>query len=82
MADEGKLTDAQVIGLAVRRVRERRGVSRKEVWQKGDIGSTTLARIEQGKQEATWATLRRIARGIGVPQADIQAEAAKIERGQ
>jgi transcriptional regulator with XRE-family HTH domain len=58
-------------GAKVRRVRERRRLTQSELARRSGVGRITLVRIEAGTQQATLATLERLARALRVPMRDL-----------
>jgi transcriptional regulator with XRE-family HTH domain len=75
-----KLTENEVIGTAIRRVRERQGVSGREVERRGGLSKGSLSMIELGKRGPYWGTIRKVAKGIGVPLEVVMEEVEKIEK--
>lgn len=60
----------RAIGDRVRAERKRQGLTQDQVWQAARMDRRTLQRVEAG-EEATLATLLRIARVLDVPIADL-----------
>lgn len=77
---DNKLTEEEVLGLAIRRVRERHHVSQRAVERSAGFGRGALSKIELGERHVLWGTLRRLAKGIGVELPIIWKEVEKIER--
>lgn len=59
------------LGLRLRELRRQRGMTQQEVAEALDIEAPNYARIEQGRQNATVATLVPIARLFGVGLDDL-----------
>ena len=54
------------LAAVLRRLRIDRGLSQEAVAHRADISFTTLAKIELGQSAPAWATVRAIARALGV----------------
>ena len=54
------------IGKTIKKVRESKGMTAKEVTFAADIGTAMYSRIENGVNEPSLATLEKIARALGV----------------
>lgn len=59
------------IGKKIKKIRESKGLSAKEVISIAGIGSAMYSRIENGVNEPSLATLEKIAKALGVKIADI-----------
>ena len=57
----------------IKRIREARKMSQKEVVVAIDMGAAQYSRIESGKTEPSISTLERIAKALGVKIADLFA---------
>ncbi|MBB4663433.1 helix-turn-helix domain-containing protein [Conexibacter arvalis] len=62
-------------GLAVRRLREQRGLTRDMVATRSGLSAVYLGNIERGEVNPTLLTQRRLADGLGVPLDEIVAAA-------
>jgi transcriptional regulator with XRE-family HTH domain len=71
--------DLEAIGLAVRRVRERAGMSEAEVEARAELREGSLASIECGETSPTWGTLRRIVYAIGISLPSLMEEVESVE---
>jgi transcriptional regulator with XRE-family HTH domain len=71
--------DLETIGLAVRRVRERAGISESEVERGAELREGSLAAIEGGEMSPTWGTLRRIVYAIGISLPALMEEVEEVE---
>lgn len=76
----GRLTEGEVIGLAIRRVRQRRQKSMRAVERDAGLGQGALSPIERGKRQPRWGTIRRVAQSLGVQPKEIAEEVEAIER--
>jgi XRE family transcriptional regulator, aerobic/anaerobic benzoate catabolism transcriptional regulator len=72
-------TDAYLrqVGHRVRTLRNQRGMTRRALVQHAQISERYLAQLEVGKGNCSIVLLRRIARAIGVPVAQIVQEGAE-----
>jgi transcriptional regulator with XRE-family HTH domain len=59
------------LGKAVRFLRETRNLSQRELADSSGIDATEISRLEKGKSNPTHETLRRLAKGLGVPCSQI-----------
>jgi transcriptional regulator with XRE-family HTH domain len=79
MAEGGRLTDSEVIGLAVRQVRMRANLGREEVESRAELAEGSLASIESGEASPRWGALRRIVYAIGISLPELMEEVEEIE---
>lgn len=54
------------LGIAVHRVRGDKGLTPYGLADRAGLSITTILAIERGRQDTTWANLRRLAGGLGV----------------
>lgn len=62
-------------GLAVRRFREERGLTRDHVASGSGLSAVYIGNIERGEVNPTLLTQRRLAEGLGIPLDEIVAAA-------
>ena len=62
-------------GLAARRLREQRGLSRHAVAQSSGLSPVYIGNIERGEVNPTLLTQTRLAAGIGIPLDELIAAA-------
>jgi transcriptional regulator with XRE-family HTH domain len=55
------------LAKAIRRLRKDAGLSQQALSERIEIHPTGISHIESGRVNPTWANVRRIAQGIGVP---------------
>ena len=55
------------IGSAIRRCRENRGISQKQLAEISDVSVSHLCLIEKSKREASLSTLECLSKGLQVP---------------
>lgn len=75
-----KLTEGEVIGLAMRRVRQRKNKTLREVEEAAELGQGALSTIERGRRQPRWGTIRKISQAIGIHPKEIMAEVERIEQ--
>ncbi|GAA0891629.1 hypothetical protein GCM10009122_13080 [Fulvivirga kasyanovii] len=61
------------IGKNIKRIREAKNLSQKEVIAAIDMGAAQYSRIESGKTEPSISTLERIAKALGVKLSELFA---------
>lgn len=54
------------LGQAIRELRQKRGETQEELAPRCEISPKTLSLIERGEANPTWATVRDIAKALGV----------------
>ncbi len=59
------------VGATVRELREARDVSREVLAVNAGLGLGTLARLELGKSDPPWSTLRAVAAALEVTMSDL-----------
>lgn len=68
--------ERQSIGSRIRGLRNAAKMSQKELANAAGIGRITLVRLENGDQSPRYETLVALARGLGLPVADLLADKA------
>jgi transcriptional regulator with XRE-family HTH domain len=64
--------DPQVgLGKAIRELRRDGGLSQEALGERAEIHPTWISHIESGRINPTWGNVRRIARGLKVPLAQL-----------
>lgn len=58
------------IGKRIKKIRESKGLTAKEVISADDMGAAMYSRIENGKTEPSLTTLEKIAKALGVKLSD------------
>ena len=71
--DELKWTSAE-IGLHIRELREKRGISMYQLALDSGISNSVLMRIEKGEREARVNTVLKIIEGLGITPAEFFRE--------
>lgn len=59
------------LAAALRRFRDARGLTQEQVAHEASITPGTLSKIETGETSPAWATVRQIARALGVSMRDL-----------
>jgi transcriptional regulator with XRE-family HTH domain len=62
------------LGLAVKAVRTKAGKTQEQVANAIGMHATYMSDIERGARNPSWDAVARLAKGIGVPVADIAKE--------
>jgi transcriptional regulator with XRE-family HTH domain len=71
-----KTTDPTGFGGRLRALREARGLSQAELGERAGLNQFSVAKLEQGVREPTWATALALARALGVEVQEFVAEGA------
>ena len=67
----------------LKEIRERAGLSQKQLAEQAGVGQRTISHLEQGVQEPVWSTLLAIAKALGVEcTAFLEEPAARPETGR
>lgn len=67
------------LGKAIRQLREKRGATQEAISHDAGITTATLGVIERGLSNPTWATVKAIAKALGVSMIDIARAAERLE---
>lgn len=65
---------SEFVGKRLRRLRDRRGLTLRELAKASDLSVNTISLIERGKSSPTIATLHKLATALGVMLADLVEE--------
>lgn len=68
------------LGKAIRQLREKQGATQEAVAHDAGITTATLGVIERGLSNPTWATVRSIAKALGVSMVDIARATEGVEQ--
>jgi XRE family transcriptional regulator, regulator of sulfur utilization len=74
--------DLLSLGLAVRAIRDERGISQVELARASGLQQTWISHIENGRRNPAWSNLGRLADGLGVGVAELAARAEAIAAEQ
>ncbi|HYG96083.1 MAG TPA: helix-turn-helix transcriptional regulator [Solirubrobacterales bacterium] len=73
--------DPQIgLGKAIRKLRTEGQLSQETLGHRADIHPTWISHIESGRINPTWGNVRRIAKGLEVPLAQLAGLAEELER--
>ena len=73
--------DPQIgLGKAIRQLRTEAQLSQETLGHRADIHPTWISHIESGRINPTWGNVRRIAKGLKVPLAELADLAEDLER--
>lgn len=67
------------LGKAIRYLREEKKTTGATVAERSDVSPSWLSRIEDGQVDPTWATIARIAKGLGVSMKHLAERAEDFE---
>lgn len=70
---------SQLIGIKVKRLREKKEISSKELAERAGVTPQTISRIEQGHTDVSFATLRKILAAMGYTLKDLANQEREIE---
>jgi len=70
---------AKLIGVKVKRLRERKEISSKELAERAGVAAQTISRIEQGHTDVSFATLRKILAAMGYSLSDLANQESELE---
>lgn len=68
------------IAWAVRKIRTEGGLTQSALAKRVGLDPSQVSRLEQGKGNPRWGTVRRIAAGLGVSLADLATVAEDFEK--
>jgi transcriptional regulator with XRE-family HTH domain len=78
LADKSE-EQSKLIGVKVKRLRERNEISSKELAERAGVSAQTISRIEQGHTDVSFATLRKILAAMGYSLKDLANQEAELE---
>jgi transcriptional regulator with XRE-family HTH domain len=67
------------LGLAVRDLRGRRGISQEELAHRSDVHRTYLGGIERGQRNPSYTNIRKIADALRVRPSELMQRAEELE---
>lgn len=70
---------SKLIGVKVKRLREKKGISSKGLAERAGITPQTISRIEQGHTDVSFATLKKILAAMGCSLKDIANQETELE---
>ncbi|MGE5281091.1 MAG: helix-turn-helix domain-containing protein [Chloroflexota bacterium] len=69
------------LGRAVKALREKRGLTQEALSLRSGLHQRWISNVETGKRNPSYASLRRLADGLGVSASELLAEAEGLETG-
>ncbi len=70
---------SKLIGIKVKRLREKKGINSKELAERAGITPQTISRIEQGHTDLSFVTLRKILAAMGYSLKDLANQETELE---
>ena len=70
----------KLLGLAVRELRTRKGLSQEELARASGLHPTYISGIERGLRNPTWKSLGRVCDALGVRLSELATLAEALER--
>jgi transcriptional regulator with XRE-family HTH domain len=67
------------LGLAVKHRREELGLTQEQLANDTDLHQRWISNVETGKRNPSYASLRRLATGLGLPVSELLQRAERIE---
>lgn len=67
------------LAAAVRQIREREGITQEELAVRTGFHLTWISRMESGRYDPGWQSLRRVAEGLGITALELVALSERIE---
>jgi transcriptional regulator with XRE-family HTH domain len=67
------------LGVAIRRLREERGITQEDLAHDAGVTTGTLSKLERGESNPGWSTVERIAGALDVSLVEL-ARAVEAER--
>jgi transcriptional regulator with XRE-family HTH domain len=71
----------RALGLAAAQRREELGVTQETLANDTDLHQRWISNVETGKRNPSYASLRRLASGLGLTASELLARAEQIETG-
>jgi len=70
---------SKLVGIKVKRLREKKGINSKELAERAGIAPQTISRIEQGHTDVSFVTLRKILAAMGYSLKDLANQELELE---
>ena len=70
---------SKLIGVKVKRLREKKGINSKELAERAGLTPQTISRIEQGHTDVSFVTLRKILAAMGYSLKDLANQETELE---
>jgi transcriptional regulator with XRE-family HTH domain len=68
------------LGMAVKARRQELGLTQEQLYLRTDIHQRYLSNVENGKRNPSYASLRRLAEGLGLSASELIAAAEQLEQ--
>jgi transcriptional regulator with XRE-family HTH domain len=69
----------KTLGMAIRQLREKRGLTQEAVAHEAGVTASTFGLIERGQTNPTWATVTKIAAAVDVSVIEVAKLTVKLE---
>jgi transcriptional regulator with XRE-family HTH domain len=66
--------ELRAFGRRLKELREAAGLTQKELAQRAGVVPGAVGHLEQGRRQPTWATVRALAKALGVPSTAFETE--------
>ncbi len=70
------------LGLAVKHRREELGLTQEQLANDTDLHQRWISNVETGKRNPSYASLRRLAAGLGLPVSELLQRAEQVEASE
>jgi transcriptional regulator with XRE-family HTH domain len=80
MGDIETAADRRVLGWALRELRTRAGMTQNEMSLREGLDETYVSRVEHGRIDVKWSTLRRFLRVLSADLKQLADQVSEIER--
>jgi transcriptional regulator with XRE-family HTH domain len=77
-----KLPADPALGLAIRQLREQRGLTQEELAIHAGMTFGTVSRLESAKSAPAWATVRALVEALACSLSELAAEVERQERAK
>jgi XRE family transcriptional regulator, regulator of sulfur utilization len=67
------------LGKAIRRIREREGLTQEELAFRAGVHPTWVSRLESGRWDPRWSSVRKAVEGLGITLVELVAMAERAE---
>jgi transcriptional regulator with XRE-family HTH domain len=67
----GEAPTTEALGLAVRELRTRSGLSQEQLGQRSGLHPTYISGIERGARNPSWRSIGRLCEALGVPVSEL-----------
>jgi transcriptional regulator with XRE-family HTH domain len=71
-----------IIGETIKFLRSRADLTQEQLSDASEIHTTEISRLENGRRNPTWETMKDLAKGLGIPLWHMVALAERLESGE